>query len=318
MIARNDEPPDISRPISLRPMTVQDIPFGLKLSSLAGWNQTEADWRMLLENSTAGSFVACWGGKAVGTVTAVTYENHLSWIGMMLVAKEYQRLGIGSALLQAAIQAVEGYGAVCLDATPAGRPLYEKHGFRALYPLARWLRPPSDLEPAATEQPASTDQPAATEQTPAALEILPTFDCRPLTAESLPTVAAYDRPVFGADRGGVLSALQRSMPSLALSIERDGGLAGYCLGRRGLRYIQIGPLVADDLDIARSLLLNALQACASQPVILDIPLSRPGWCEFLQSLGFVEQRPFTRMVLGEYRAPEGNAKLFAIAGPEVG
>jgi hypothetical protein len=72
------DPSEVSGPISLRPMTVQDIPFGLKLSSLAGWNQTEADWAILLEQSTVGSFLACYNRVEAGTVTTATYQKHLN------------------------------------------------------------------------------------------------------------------------------------------------------------------------------------------------------------------------------------------------
>jgi GNAT superfamily N-acetyltransferase len=287
-------PPEASAPISLRPMTIQDIPFGLKLSSLAGWNQTEADWAMLLEQSTAGSFLACYNRVEAGTVTTVTYQKQLNWVGMMLVAPEFQRLGIGTALLNAAIQAVKALGGVCLDATPAGKPLYDRLGFQDLYRLGRWLR------------------------LPASLGMQPADHCYPLTHESLPAILAYDHPVFGADRMGILCALQRNAPSLALFTEHDHEIKGFCLGRIGQKYVQIGPVIADSLEIARDLLLSALQTCAYQQVILDNTLLQPSWNQLLHDLGFVEQRPFIRMCLGEFIFPENHAKQFAIAGPEIG
>jgi GNAT superfamily N-acetyltransferase len=288
------DPPEFSGPISLRPITVQDIPFGLKLSGLAGWNQTEADWEMLLEQSTTGSFLACYDGVEAGTVTTVTYQKQLNWVGMMLVAPEFQRLGIGTALLRAAIQAVEAPGVVCLDATPAGKPLYDRFGFHDLYCLGRWLRPP------------------------ASLGMQPAGHCHPLTQESLRAILAYDHPVFGADRTGILYALQHNAPSLALFAEYDHEIKGFCLGRIGQKYVQIGPVIANRLEIARDLLLSALQTCAHQPVILDNTLHHPGWNQLLHELGFVEQRPFIRMRLGEFIYPEHHARQFAIAGPEIG
>jgi GNAT superfamily N-acetyltransferase len=284
----------VSRSISLRPMTVQDVPFGLKLSSLAGWNQTEADWAMLLEQSTAGCFLACYNGVETGTVTTISYQKQLNWVGMLLVAPEFQRRGIGIALLQAAIQAVKALGTICLDATPAGKPLYDRFGFQDLYRLERWLRPP------------------------ASLGMQPVVRCRPLSQESLPTILAYDHPAFGANRAGILCALQRNAPSLALFAEFNHEVKGFCLGRTGHQYTQIGPVIADSLEIARDLLLSALQTCAHQPVILDNASHHPGWNQLLRDLGFMEQRPFIRMHLGEFSFPEHHARQYAIAGPEIG
>jgi predicted N-acetyltransferase YhbS len=275
-------------------MTPKDIPFGLKLSSSAGWNQTAADWAMLLEQSAAGSFVACYDGIEAGTVTTVTYDQQIHWIGMLLVAEEFQRRGIGRALLQAAIEAVKGQGAAWLDATPAGKKLYDRLGFQQVYGLARWLRPPAPMG------------------------MRPVSTCGPLLPEVLPFVGEYDRLVFGADRSGILTTFQRNTPGLALYLEQAGKLSGYCLGRHGRKYIHIGPLIADRLEIGRDLLLSALQSCARLEVIIDTPFHLPEWNQFIRELGFVEQRPLIRMCLGEFTLPERHPRQMAIAGPEMG
>ena len=44
--------------ISVRVMTTADIPLGERLTQLAGWNQTEADWHRFLALSETGCFVA--------------------------------------------------------------------------------------------------------------------------------------------------------------------------------------------------------------------------------------------------------------------
>jgi GNAT superfamily N-acetyltransferase len=288
------DPTEASGPISLRPMTIQDIPFGLKQSSLAGWNQTEADWAMLLEQSTTGSFLACYNGLEAGTITTVTYHKQLNWVGMVLVAPEFQRHGIGTALLQASIQSVKSQGAVCLDATPVGKSLYDKLGFQDLYCLGRWLRPS------------------------ASLGMQPAVQCDSLSLKFFPAILAYDRPVFGADRTGILRTLQRNAPSLALYAGYGHEIKGFCLGRIGQKYVQIGPVIANHMEIARDLLLSALQTCAHRQVILDNTLRHPGWNQLLHDLGFVEQRSFTRMHLGEFTLPEHHDRQFAIAGPEIG
>lgn len=172
----------LSPAITLRSMTAADIPSGLQLSQVAGWNQTSADWELLLQHSPTGSLVACLDGSVVGTVTGVSYQQCLHWVGMMLVAEAYRGQGIGRALLTAALEAVAGRGPVGLDATPAGRPLYASQGFREIYPLARFLRLPGSITP----------QPA--------------ISCLPLTPRLLPAIEKYDAPLFGAERGGGAAA----------------------------------------------------------------------------------------------------------------
>ena len=49
----------------LRIMTEQDVPGGVRLNTLSGWNQTAADWRRFLENSPRACFVMEHDGKVV-------------------------------------------------------------------------------------------------------------------------------------------------------------------------------------------------------------------------------------------------------------
>lgn len=90
---------------------------------------------MILNNSKGGNFIALHNGKKVGTVTAVNYQNRFSWIGMVLVDPDIRRCGIGSRLLNAAIESAENMGSVRLDATHQGQKLYKTLGYKDEYNL---------------------------------------------------------------------------------------------------------------------------------------------------------------------------------------
>jgi len=142
--------------------------------------------------------------------------------------------------------------------------------------------------------------------------------CRALDPARLTELIAFDAPIFGAVRGGVLDALVRNAPRYALACLQDDVLRGYCLGRSGAVYEQIGPVVADSAEIAQALLCRALGACGDRPVIVDVFAAKEAWVAFLQSLGFAAQRPYTRMVLG-CDCPTGlPERQYAIAGAEIG
>lgn len=100
------------------------------LSTAAGWNQTAADWRRLDR-----VFVKRIDGRIVATSSVVT-AGGVSWIGMMLVESRLRGRGLGGAMLRRALAACRG--AVGLDATDLGRPLYLKAGFRDVAPIVRW------------------------------------------------------------------------------------------------------------------------------------------------------------------------------------
>jgi len=293
--------------IGLRPMTQVDIPFGLRLTILAGWNQTEADWQMLLAAGLG--FVATCGSAEAGTVTIVPYGTAFSWIGMVLVDPVYRRRGVGTALLRRAIAEAMPYGCVRLDATPQGEPLYARLGFRVEYGLVRMVRRPQVL-PLQPQVSIVAEAPV--------LGIPGNVVCRALDPARLSELIAFDAPIFGAPRGSILGALVRNGPCYAFTCHQDHTLRGYCLGRSGAAYEQIGPVVADSAEIARALLCRALDACGDRPVIVDAFAAKEAWVAYLRSLDFVVQRPYTRMILGR-DCPTGiPERQYAIAGAEIG
>jgi len=273
----------------LRNLTEADIPFAMRLKTGAGWNQTEADWRRFLELEPAGCFVAEYEGQPAGTVTAIGFEKKFGWIGMMLVAPERRRLGIASVLLDHAV----GYLTRCevetakLDATPMGKTVYDQFGFLDEYRIERRVRP-------ASPAPASAS-------------------CSAILPRDLDRIAEFDAGIFGATRGRLLATLLRDSPELCF--QADGG---FVMGRRGTTATQIGPLVAADAVVAERLLLTALQAIGSAPVILDVPLCSPAGDALSKRLGFQTQRELIRQYRGPNRFPGQVQGVFAIAGPELG
>ena len=74
-------------------MVPQDVPSAMELKEAEHWNQTEEDWNFLLKLNPDLCWVATADEKVVGTVTAINYNNHLSWVGMMLVSKQHRGRG---------------------------------------------------------------------------------------------------------------------------------------------------------------------------------------------------------------------------------
>jgi GNAT superfamily N-acetyltransferase len=280
--------------LKLRPMTLADIPLGMRLKQLANWNQLPADWDFLIRAGAGGNFVASYQGKEAGTVTTLSYQNRFSWIGMVLVDPQFRGLGIGTALLHQAIDQAAAKGAVRLDATPQGQKLYDTLGFKTERELVRLQRPPLVPTPS------------------------PGQEVKWLSNDLLPRLAGLDRTAFGADRMAVLRYLQSNAPEYAFYVEQDQEITGYCLGRGGSAFSQIGPIVAHRPEDARDLLLAALSASPDRAFVVDAPAEKTGWLEELKTLGFAGQRPFIRMYRGELRHPGEPGLPYAIAGPELG
>jgi GNAT superfamily N-acetyltransferase len=279
--------------ITIREMSVDDISLGMKLKSIAGWNQQEQDWKMFLEAGGA-NFVANWNGKDVGTVISIPYEDHFTWIGMVLVDPVARQQGIGTALLNKIITYARKRGPVRLDATADGYELYKKLGFRKEYELIRMTASPDRTTQKGKQL---SDE---------------------VRNSDLGSLAAYDSPVFGANRDYILASLHSRNPEYARCIRGVNSLNGYCLGRSGSKYEQIGPVVADSFDRASDLLLEVLEKCTKRDIVIDAFADKPQWIKLLEELGFTAQRGFIRMCLGELEYPGITDNQFAMAGPEIG
>jgi len=274
-------------------MTPGDIPGGLRLCRLARWNQLEADWREMLSLSPQGGRVAIVQGKIVGSVVTLNYDNRFAWVGMLLVDPDARGLGIGSELFRTSLEVFPGLDPIRLDATPQGRPVYQRFGFVDEYELVRMQR--ETLPP---------------------LEMLQDRDLQRMPSEVPAEVLDWDQEVFGADRAGVLQWAKSSAPEYAWTVRQEGSLEGYCFGRHGNNFEHVGPIVTRRFEVARQLLLACLGQYPEKRFILDVPLQREEWRSWLFQLGFSDQRPFTRMFKGENRYPGNPGQLWAILGPE--
>ena len=121
----------------IRRLRIEDLEAALGLSDGAGWNQTADDWRMLFRLAPDGCFAAEADERIVGSAIGIDYGSY-GWIAMMLVEPAYRGRGVGGALLEAAMGAIRAELPIRLDATPLGRPLYQRHGFEDQATLTRY------------------------------------------------------------------------------------------------------------------------------------------------------------------------------------
>src|SRR4026207_211783 len=93
--------------VEIRLLRESDIAAAMELKRLAGWNQTESDWRTLLQLEPNGCFAAVLDDQLVGTTTTTSYGSELAWVGMVLVQPEKRRQGIATKLIGTALTYLE-------------------------------------------------------------------------------------------------------------------------------------------------------------------------------------------------------------------
>jgi hypothetical protein len=181
-----------------------------------------------------------------------------------------------------------------LDATPAGREVYRRLGFRDLWPITRWRR-------------AAVAVDFASEAT----------NVRPLEDRDWAQVVTLETATFGCNRDKLLQSLRNRSRGFACATETNGQVRGFLLGRNGRAATHFGPVVAQDAHTAAALVDFAGRQVSS-PVMLDVPDQHAGFAQWLENHGFVRERPLMRMILSSDHSFGDSRQMIAIAGPELG
>lgn len=279
--------------IEIRLLLESDLPAALRLKELAQWNQTENDWKRLLQLEPNGCFCATSNGVVVGTATTTTYGRDLAWVGMVLVDPEHRRRGIGTKLMKTAMTYLDSAGVttVKLDATPAGQSVYQGLGFNKESLVERW----EGTGFSSIGSRSSLDE-----------------------ATQSDDVLILDRKAFAADRTTLIRMLMNESSVRPCFANAGNQTTGFALARRGTVASYVGPVVASDTKVARTLLDEMLGQLLHHRVYLDLNADFAQGREILGERGFFKQRDLIRMSYGK-KSDAGTSRLvFAIAGPELG
>ena len=280
----------------VRPMQPGDIVYAMKLSNAEGWNQTENDWKLLIESPQNVCLVAEYNKKIIGTTTAMNYANQIAWIGMVLVAKESRGQGISKLLLTNILKKLESFESIKLDATPAGKQVYQKFDFKDEYLITRVVT-------------GSMTNLSFEDDTTLAESI---------RLKDIEEIVALDEHVFGTNRRQLIESLINRYPHKAWLLKRNNSIAGFALGRDGNKYHQVGPVCGSTINDVKMLIRRALKELIYQPVVIDVLSEKEDLISWLHSIGFTMQRHFVRMYKKENLFPGIVNKQYLICGPEFG
>jgi GNAT superfamily N-acetyltransferase len=282
--------------VIFRPFTPDDIAAAHALSLEVKWPHRADDWRLVAD---AGSgFVALSGDRIVGTALCWKYGENGASLGMVIVAPDQQGRGIGRELMERLLEVLGGRTTV-LHATPAGQPLYEKLGFRAI---------------------GTINQHQAIDFHVPQIVLKPGEQLRPLQAADTPRLIDLATSASGLDRSALLPALLDVARGVAL--ERDGVVLGFALLRPFGRGHAIGPVVVENsadesTRRAQALIVHCLAANAGAFTRIDTP-GDSGLTSWLEELGLKRVDTVIKMSRNGTPASDPSVEQFAIVNQALG
>ena len=280
--------------ISIRPLGDPDLESADAVLKLAFQSPVSrfGDLCLYRQIQPDGWFAATQSDHLVGMVGAAKYDT-FAHVGLMAVHPQTQRQGVGSALMQYLLSGLERQQVplVTLDASQAGRPLYEKLGFISYDETLVFQRHVNGNRP----------------ERPAHIQVL--------TGRELDELVELDTAIFGADRRKVFQVLLKAFPERAF-IQRDsnGQLIGYLFAQKN----RIGPWVTLQPGFAEALLLAALGLPYEETVSVTVPSVNPDAIELLWRHGFDWLRANRHMGRGKGRLPGNRQKIYSQTSLAVG
>lgn len=281
-----------SAALRIRTLDASEVALAIEWAAAEGWNPGLRDATCFYAADHGGFLVGCVGEDPVATISVVKYGATFGFLGLYIVRKEFRGRGYGMQIWNAGLARLAGRN-VGLDGVVAQQDNYRKSGFRLAYRSIRYRGR------------GGADAP---------------IDARivPLSSVPLAETIAYDRACFPDERSAFLRCWIAQPESTALGILRGNALAGYGVVRRARDGYKIGPLFADEPELAESL-FNALQAYVPRDaaVCLDVPEANAAAVALAERHGMVVSFETARMYTGT--APQlPLRRLFGVTTFELG
>jgi ribosomal protein S18 acetylase RimI-like enzyme len=228
---------------SIRPMNRAELSLAIEWAAIEGWNPGLHDVECFHVTDLDGFLIGYLGEEPVGCISVVAYDTTFGFLGLYIVRPEFRGQGLGLKLWQAGIARL-GNRNVGLDGVVAQQDNYRKSGFRLDYRNIRYEGLGKPANPSGVAD---------------------------LSAVSFDRLLAYDSRMFPVPRERFLRCWIRQPQAAGHVVIRNGTLAGYGLIRPCRQGYKIGPLFADDENIAEDLFQALAAQALGAAIYLDVP-----------------------------------------------
>lgn len=211
----------------IRTMTRKDLDIAVDWAAKEGWNPGLYDGDAFYATDPKGFFLGFQGDEPIASISSVSYDATFGFLGFYIVKPEYRGKGCGIKIWDEAIKHLPTQN-IGLDGVVAQQENYKKSGFKLAYRNIRY------------EGVGANDE--ITDQNVVSLSQVP-FE----------QLFQYDNQVFPTNRPIFLKEWIRQQESLSIAYVKEGNLLGYGMVRKCRTGFKVGPLFADNKNVADTL-----------------------------------------------------------------
>lgn len=262
------------RLFTVRPMQPEELAIAIEWAAAEGWNPGLRDADCFAAADATGFLVGLLEDEPIATISAVRYGSSFGFIGFYIVKPNYRNQGFGIQIWNEALDQLR-HRTIGLDGVVAQQQNYQRSGFQLAHGNIRYSGTGGGSVP---------------------------NDVNLVELSQVPfeQIARYDRAFFPDDRTMFLQRWVTQPGSIALGYWQNNKLMGYGVIRPCRSGYKIGPLFADQNEIAETLFL-ALKAkvAIGEPIYLDVPEINPAAVHLAENHGMTPVFETARMYLGE-------------------
>lgn len=257
-----------------------------------GWNPGLHDAKPFYEADPNGYFIGLIDDKPIATVSAVAYDDNFGFLGFYIVKDGFRGKGYGLEMANVGMDYM-GNRNMGIDGVVEMQGKYKNTGFKAAYQNIRY-------EGVAKPNNGDFSNIISLSEIP--------FD----------DILKYDEHLFPTERKTFLEHWLKMPDSFALAAVDNSKLTGYSVIRKCFEGYKIGPLFADNPDIAHNL-FNKINNLIKQGenIYLDTPEINPEAVAIAKVHGMESVFETARMYTKEEPKIDLN-KIFGVTTFELG
>jgi hypothetical protein len=227
----------------VRPMTKDDLKIALSWAAAEGWNPGIDDVDNFYIADAGGFLIGELNGKPISCISIVRYSSGFNFVGIYIVKPEERNKGFGLKTWTEAFKLIHHQSAG-LDAVLQQVSNYQKFGFQPTHSHLRYQGIVSG-------------------------KISP--DVRDIKIIDFSQLCDYDQQYFPSYRSHFLSQWINQPHAQGYGIINDGTLVGYGVIRKATDGFRIGPLFAENENIAEQLFLALVTYAQGSNIYVDVP-----------------------------------------------
>ncbi len=229
----------------IRKMNQSEVQLAVDWAASEGWNPGLHDAELFYRADPDGFFAGEIDGRIVAVGSAVCYDNEYAFCGLYIVDPQYRGHGLGLELTKARLQYCADRN-IGIDGVLENVEIYKRVGYQPHYMNHRF-------------------------QIQASAQEVDDKNISVITPEHMGEIFKYDRQCFPANRDAFLRKWILQSQGLSLAFWNDEKIQGFAIRRKCLEGYKIGPLFADDPNVAQALFKALQQDIEGELLILDVP-----------------------------------------------